>query len=188
MAEEGVGLIKGLADIVKDQQTASKDVFSKTQQQIQDLSAAVQILSNTVCIKSSTNSPLRLPQLTLSEFTGRENLDQFAEQLTNVLASSGVSAKFWFTYLKQQCRKDAWAFNIICNYETTHASMLNEKTSHDEYLEFYDKCLTCLNTQRGVPKEQKIRQLLSTYYSMTQQQMESVAAFAYRFLETQHSL
>ena len=152
------------------------------------MSAAVQISSNTVGTKSSTNSLLRLPQLTLPEFTGRENLDRFAEQLTNVLASSGVSAKYWFTYLKLQCHKDAWAFDIICNYETIHASKLNEKTSYVEYLEFYDKCLTRLTTQGGIPKEQQIRKLLSMYYSMTQQQMESVADFAHRFLETQHSL
>ena len=70
------------------------------------------------------------------------------------MASSGVSAKFLVTFLKPQCRKDARAFDIICNYETTHGSRLNEKTSHDDYLEFYDKCLTLLTTQQGVPKEQ----------------------------------
>ena len=99
MVDKVLGLITGLADIVKDQQRASKDACSKAQQQIQDLSAAVQILSNTVSTKSSTNSPLRLLQLTLPELTGRESLNRFAEQLTNILASSGVSAKIWFTYL-----------------------------------------------------------------------------------------
>ena len=78
-------------------------------------------------VRGSTNSSLHLLQLTLPEFTGQESLNWFAEQLTNVLASSGVSAKFWFTYLKQQCHKDAWAFHIICHYETAHASKLNEK-------------------------------------------------------------
>ena len=187
-AGEVVGIIKGLADVVKEQQAASKDTFSTTQQQIQDLSAAVQALSDTVATSGASNSTLRLPQLTLPEFTGREDLNRFAEQLTNVLASSGVSAKFWFTYLKQQCRKDARAFDIICNYETTNASKIHDKTSNDEYLAFYDKCLTRLTTQRGIPKEQQIRQLLSTYYSMSQQKLESVADFAHRFLETQHCL
>ena len=147
-AGEVVGIIKGLADVVKEQQAASKDTFSTTQQQIQDLSAAVQALSDTVATSSASNSTLRLPQLTLPEFTGREDLNRFAEQLTNVLASSGVSAKFWFTYLTQQCRKDARAFDIICNYETTNASKIHDKTSNDEYLAFYDKCLTRLTTQR----------------------------------------
>ena len=75
MADEVVCLTKGLADVVKDQHTASKETYSKTQKQIKDLSAAVQILSDTIGMKSPTNSPLRLPQLTLLEFTGRENLD-----------------------------------------------------------------------------------------------------------------
>ena len=187
-AGEVVGIIKGLADVVKEQQAASKDTFSTTQQQIQDLSAAVQALSDTVATSGASNSTLRLPQLTLPEFTGREDLNRFAEQLMNVLASSGVSAKFWFTYLKQQCRKDARAFDIVCNYETSNASKIHEKTSNDEYLAFYDKCLTRLTTQRGIPKEQQIRQLLSTYCSMSQQKLESVADFAHRFLETQHCL
>ena len=152
------------------------------------MSAAVHALSDTVGRNRASSSPLSLPQLTLPEFTGCENLDQFTEQLTNVLTSSSISAKFWFTYLKQQCRKDARAFNVICKYETIHASKINEKTSNAEYLDFYRKCLTHLTIQRGVHKEQQIRQLLSAHYSMSQQQMESVADFAHRFLETQHSL
>ena len=187
-SDEVVGMIKGLAAVVKDQQAASKDAYSKTQQQIQDLSAAVLTLSDTVGTKGASSSPLRLPQLTLPEFTGRENLDRFAEQLTNVLSSSGVAGKFWFTYLKQQCRNDARAFDIICNYETTHASTLSGNSSNDEYITFYDNCLTLLVRQRGIPKEQQIRQILSTYYAMSQQSTESVADFAHRFLETQHSL
>ena len=123
-----------------------------------------------------------------SGYKGHENLNQFTEQLTNDLTSSSVSAKFWFTYPKQQCRNDVRAFDIICNYETTHASKINEKTSNAEYPDFYRKCLACLTTQYGVPKDQQIHQLLSTYYSMSQQQMESVADFAHRFLETQHCL
>ena len=178
---EVVGIIKGLAAVVQGQQAASKDAYSKTQKQIQELSAAVHALLNTVGTNGASSSPLRLPQLTLPDFTGCENLDQFTKQLTNVLTSSGVSAKFWFTYLKQQCRKDARAFDVICTYETTHASKITEKTSNAEYLEFYRKCLTRLTTQRGVPKEQQICQLLSTYYSMSQQKMESVADFAHRF-------
>ena len=136
----------------------------------------------------ASSSPLCLRQLTLPEFTGRENLDWFTEQLTNVLISAGVSAKFWVTYLKQQCRKDAHAFDVICNYESTHASEIYEKTSNAEYLDFYRKCLTCLTTQHGVHKEQQICQLLSTYHSMSQQQMEFFVDFAHRFLDTLHSL
>ena len=134
---EVVGITKGLAAVVQDQQAASKDAYSKTQQQIQDLSSAVHALSDTLGTNGASSSPLRLPQLILPEFTGRENLDRFTEQLTNVLASAGVSAKFWLTSLKQQFRKDARAFDVICNSETTHASKINEKRSNAEYLDFY---------------------------------------------------
>ena len=39
-----------------------------------------------------------------------------------------------------------------------------------------------------MPKDQQIRNLLATYYSMMQQQTESVADFSHRFLETKNSL
>ena len=172
--DEVVGVIKGLADVVKDQKIASKDSFSKTQQHIQDLFTAVQALSNTVGTKDASSTPLRVPQLTLPDYTGRENIDHFAEQLTNVLSSSGEAGKFWLTYLKQQCRNESLE--------------LSAKTSYAEYLKSYNQCLTLLTHQRGVPKEQQIRQLLSTYYSMSQKSTESVADFSHCFLETQHCL
>ena len=187
--EEVLGLVNGLASVVKDQQAASQDVNSQTQASIQALSDAVQKLSTAVSFKESTTaSPLRLPQLTLPEFTGREDLDRFAEQLTHVLSSSGVSPKYWFPYLKQQCQKDARAFDIICSFETDSTFKLPEKATNDEHLSFYDKCLCYLKKQRGIPKEQQIRQLLATYYSMMQQANESISDFAHRFRETQHSL
>ena len=134
-AEELLGLIKGLAEVVKDQQTASKDTASNTQQQIHDLSSAVQTLSETVRLKETTSATsLRLPQLSLPEFTGHENLDRFAEQLTHVLLSSGVSPKFWVTYLKQQCQKDARAFDIVCSFESSHAPRLSKKTTKEELI------------------------------------------------------
>ena len=45
-----------------------------------------------------------------------------------------------------------------------------------------------LKQQHGIPRDQQIRNLLATYYSMSQQPTESVADFSHRFLETQHSL
>ena len=187
--EEVLGLVHGLASVVKDQQAASQDANSHTQASIQALSDAVQKLSIAVSSKESmTASPLRLPQLTSPEYTGREDLDRFAEQLTHVLSSSGVSAKYWFLYLKQQCQKDARAFDIICSFETDSTFKLPEKATNDEHLNFYDKYLCYLQKQRGIPKEQQIRQLLAMYYSMMQQANESISDFAHRFRETQHSL
>ena len=89
--------------------------------------------------------------------------DRRLDTYTKLECSSGVSAKFWFMYLKQQCRKDARAFDITCNYETTHASEIRGNTSNAEYLEVDDNCLTCHTTQRGVPKEQQIHQLYRIY-------------------------
>ena len=69
-----------------------------------------------------------------------------------------------------------------------HASKLSVQMSNNEYLKLYDQCLTLLTHQRGTPKEHQIFQLLSTYYSMGQHSMESVAHSAHRLLETQHCL
>ena len=152
--EEVLGLMNGLASVVKDQQAATQDANSHTQASIQALSDAVQKLSIAVSSKESmTTSPLRLPQLTLPECTGREDLDHFAEQLTHVLSSSGVSPKYWFPYLKQQCQKDARAFDIICSFETDSTFKLPEKATNDEHLNFYDKFLCYLQKQRGIPKK-----------------------------------
>ena len=184
-----LSLAYGNASVVKDQQAATQDANSHTQASIQALSDAVQKLSIAVSSKeSSTTSPLRLPQLTLPEYTGREDLDRFAEQLTHVLSSSGVSPKYWFPYLKQQCQKNARAFDIIFLFETDSTFKLPQKATNDEHFNFYDKCLCYLQKQHGIPKEQQIRQLLATYYSMMQQANESISDFAHRFRETQHSL
>ena len=48
-----------------------------------------------------TRFPSQLLQLKLPEFTGKETLDRFAEQLTNILISSGIDTSHWLTYLKQ---------------------------------------------------------------------------------------
>ena len=119
--EEVLGVIQGLARVVKDQQATNRDLITNTQKQIDDLTSAVQELSAAVGKQdNASSSPLRLPQITLPEFTGKENLDRFTEQLTHVLLSSGTAPNHWFTYLKQQCRRDARAFDIVCSFETDH--------------------------------------------------------------------
>ena len=85
--EEVLGLVQGIAAVVRDQQAATKDVTNETQQQIQQLSLAVTELSKSVHSKEvSSHSALRLPQLSLPEFTGSEQVDKFLEQLTQVLS------------------------------------------------------------------------------------------------------
>ena len=62
------------------------------------------------------------------------------------------------------------------------------KASPDEYLHLYAQCVTALKAKRGKPRDQQLWELLSTYYTMSQQRQESVADFAHRFTETQNEL
>ena len=156
-ADEILGLIKGLGEVFKDHQTPWKDTASNTQQQIHEHSTTVQTLCKALRSKETISATsLRLPQLSLPEFTGREHLDRFAEHLTHVLLSSGVSPKFWVTYLKQQCQKDAHAFEYICFIESSHALRLSKKTTKEEFISYFDRCLANLTAHRCVPKEQQI--------------------------------
>ena len=182
--EETLGLIKGLAAVVRDQNAAIKSRADELTQ----LASAVKDLSTYVGQSSSTHpsSSLRLPNLTLPEFTGTEDLDRFLEQFTQVLQSSGVPTQHFLTYLKQQCRKDARSFDILCTFDGT--TDLPSSPGPADYLKVYEKACQTLQSQRGVPKDQRIQTLLATYYTMHQQADESVAHFAHRFCETQHSL
>ena len=131
---EVLGIIQGLAKKVKDQQATNRNLASSTQQQIGDLASSIKELSLATSTKDhATSSPFRLPQLTLLEYTGKENLDSFAEQLANVLSSSGVSTCHWFTNVKQKCCHDAHAFDIICNFESTYQMELFSTASSEKH-------------------------------------------------------
>ena len=52
----------------------------------------------------------------------------------------------------------------------------------------YEQCIKTLKEKRGIPRDQKIRELLSVYHTRTHQPHESVADFTHRFSETQHEL
>ena len=185
--EETLELISGLAAVAKEQ-SASKNSRAE---ELKSLAFAVKDLSNLINLQSQASpghAALRLPNLTLPEYTGIEDLDRFLDQFNQVLRSSGANPKFYLTYLKQQCRKDSRAFDILCNYESTHLVRLPASPTSDDYYQFYNAALMVLHSQRGIPKDQQIRNLLATYYSMRQQHHESVSNFAHRFCETQHSL
>ena len=62
------------------------------------------------------------------------------------------------------------------------------KTSPAEFTKLYQTCVTALETKRGKPRDQQLRDLLGACYTMHQQPNESVADFAHRFTETQHEL
>eukprot|EP00794_Sanderia_malayensis_P012539 gene12539-biopygen9999 len=83
--EELLGLINGLTGAIRDQDHASREVTGTTQQQISDHSHAINELSASVRSRGDQQSQaaLRLPLLTLPEFTGGELLiDCFCEQLS----------------------------------------------------------------------------------------------------------
>ena len=198
--EELNGLIKGLADVVKSQQAANSTAFQKTTEQLQTLSSTVEALSKSITpqslatrTQSNNDSPagLRLQDITLPVFTGKENLDRFIEQLTSLLHSSGVSPRFWVTYLKQQTQKDARAYDALIEAEKQHKHFLGEtpdKASPGEFVKYFDACVETLRTKRGKPRDQQIRDLLHQYYTMRQGNKESVAEFANRFSQTQFEL
>ena len=115
----------------------------------------------------------------------------FLTQLESILKASGVPTQYWLTYLKQQTQKDSCAFDAICEAETSNIKLLGEdpsKASPDEFLHLYETCVTALKAKRGKPRDQQLRELLCAYYTMRQQNDESVADFAHRFTETQNEL
>ena len=126
--EELTGLLKSLADVVKSQQQANATALQQTTEQLQNLSSAVETLSKTIITpqttqrQSSNDSPagLRLPNITLPIYTGKENLDRFIDQITSLLQSSGVAPRYHVTYLKQQTQKDARAYDALCEAEKLH--------------------------------------------------------------------
>ena len=187
--EEVLGLINGLAGVVKNNQILQNEASKAAAEQLSVLSKAVADLSQTVAALKppSSSTASRLPNLSLPNFTGKEDLDRFAEQLTAVLHSSGVPPFQWLPYLKQQVAKDAYAYDIICSQESK-SSCPSLDASADDHRQWFEVCLRVLLDQRGVPRDQPIHQLLSTYYTMAQGQAETVADFANRFQETQHAL
>ena len=185
--EEILGLIQGLAGVVKTNQVAQHDACLETSQQIAQLSQAVAELTAKTQSASLSSATPRLPQLSLPEFDKEENLDRFLDQLRAILVSSGIPPNLWLLYLKQQCRKDARSYDLISEHEQ-HADAPPFDAKHEDHTVWFEKCLETLHRQRGIPKDQRIQQLLSIYYTMKQNPSESVADFAHRFAEHQHAL
>ena len=120
IAAEAVGLIKGSAEIVKLQQTTQATQQSETTTQLQQLSNTVHHPSKvieTTQKKPTTQQALSLPSLNFSEFTGREDLDRFLDQVSNLLEASGVPPQHWLTFVKQQCRRDVGAYDALLDAE-----------------------------------------------------------------------
>ena len=81
-------------------------------------------------------------------FTGKQDLDRFIKQLTSLLQSSGVSPRFWVTYLKQQTQKDAPAYDVLIEAEKQHKTLLGatpDKASPTEFGKYFDACVETLH-------------------------------------------
>ena len=178
--EETVGILNGLTQVIKEQIAANKAQGDE----IASLAAAVKDLMDFVS-NSASSSGLRLPNLTLPEFTGNEDHDRFLEESTNFLQASGADFRHHFTYLKQHCRKDARAFDFLCTWRQEHFPTLPRAPSKADSEKYFRNATRALQAHRGIPQDQQMRNLLATYYTMQQHPQESVSHFVHRFLETQ---
>ena len=112
---ETLGLIKGLAEVVKSQHSAHKaeqeahlKAMKATNEHISNLIATVEGLSKQIPKSTATNNQgLRLPNLILPEYTGKQPLEHFINQMESLLRLSGVPFKFWTTYFKQDAKRTA---------------------------------------------------------------------------------
>ena len=187
--EELRGLIDGLTQVVKGHLSIAKSAQGKTDSQLNQLAQSVSDLrvSLPTCTSSSSssNSSLRLPQITLPTFHGKpkEDLERFLEKLTNLLQPSGVPSQHFVTYLKQQLLHDSRAYDIVCKAEEEHASLIELTESSSvvtpkQYLQYFNAIKETLVTKRGKPKEDKIRDLLDDYHSLWQGPNETIPQFS----------
>ena len=137
---------------------------------------------------------MRLPQVQLPKFEGKisDDLDRFIEQFNLLIKSSGISSRFWTTFLKEQVQTDQRAFDIVAKVEidckTSSLGHDPTKASEADFCNFYEKACEILVTERGAPSDQRIHQLLHEYYLMVQNPGEKVSEFSHRFLDVQHAL
>ena len=189
VGHDPTALIHDLANVVKDQQYFNAELLHATHGQLQSLTQTVESLSRRIIdLPPKSSDGLRLPNIQLPEYTGQENLDRFLLQLHGIFRASAIPAKHWLTYLKQQCQKDPRAYDALIEAESKYLRDDWSKASSDDYKHVYDECVKFLQLKRGKPKDQRIRELLSIYYTMKQQPNETVADFAHRFCEVQHEL
>ena len=114
-----------------------------------------------------------LPPVHLPTYKGdpTQKLERFPEHFTGIIKTSAISPRHYVAYLKQQCQQDIRAFDIIAAAEKEFTAKLlkdPEKASPEEHQAYFDAMKNALLSQRGIPKEQQIRELLKEYYEMRQ--------------------
>ena len=97
-----------MAEVVKSQHSAHKaeqvahlNAIKATNEHISNLNltATVEGLFKQIPKSTATHSQgLCLPNLILPEYTGKQPLERFINQMESLLRSSGVSFKFWTIY------------------------------------------------------------------------------------------
>ena len=184
--EELLGMIKGLADVVK----SSHDAQKTQQEEIRALADSMKDLATSTAKTTSAPSGLRLPPVNLPVFKGdpQDKLERFLENFVSIISTSNISPRYYVPYLKQQCQYDIRSFDIITHAEKEHFPKLiadPEKASSSEFKAYFDTIKQILLQRRGIPKEQLIRELLAEYYRMVQGPQELVSDFAHRFCDVQ---
>ena len=171
-AAEAVGLIKGLPEIVELQQTTQATQQSETTTQLHQLSNSVHDLSQVIKTTQTKLTPqqtLRLPNLILPEFTGREDLDRFLDQVSTLLEASGVPPQHWLIFVKQPCHRDVHAYDALSDAEKKHTLAClgpdPSKASPDDFIKYYKACLGTLKEKRG---KRRIRRSESCDLPITQ--------------------
>ena len=186
--EEVLGMIQGLASAMQ----TSFDAQKATTKQVTEIANSLKDLAEAQS-KPSVPQGLRLPPVHLPTFKGdpQDNLSRFLEHFKSIISTSAISPRFYVAYLKQQCESDVRAFDIRCKAEQDHFKAYipdQEKASDAEYLTYFERITDELSKKRGMPKDQKIRELLMEYYSMKQGSAERVCDFAHRFHDVQNEL
>ena len=131
-AAQTLGLIKGLTAVVQEQSNAMKDATDH----IKQLAATMENLTKSQPQSQPQSMGLRLPNMVLPEFTGKEPLDRFFERIQSLLITSNVPVQYWLTYLKQQCQKDSRAYDALNSAHEEHQKLLGPdvtKASPAEY-------------------------------------------------------
>ena len=155
------GITKGLTEVVK-QQASNQNTTSK---HIDDLAKQIKDVSEGSTAHHANpghgQQSLRLPQVQLPKFEGKfsDDLDRFIEQFNSLIKSSGVSSRFWVTFLKQQIQTDQRAFDIAAKAETDckTSSLGHDPTeaSEADFCNFFEKVCEILVTKRGVLSDQR---------------------------------
>ena len=92
--------------------------------------------------------------MVLPRYTGKpdEQFDRFLDQLTTLLKSSGVPAKHWTNYLKQQVQQDLRAYDSVVFAEQECKHTLGEDPTNitiEQYETYFSLVKASLVKKRG---------------------------------------